>query len=170
MLTKVEWQSKICLMNSRKLIVITKKQEALLEENGKITRSYKISTAVNGLGCKLGSLCTPTGVLRVAKKIGDGLPIGSVLRERKPTGELWTLGVTNPLSKSTEDLVLTRILWLEGGEESNSNTLDRFIYIHGTNQENLLGKPASHGCIRLSNTDVIELFELLPEGAEVLVI
>ncbi len=156
-------------MVMRKLIVNSTKQEALLEENEKITRSYKISTAVNGLGCNLGSLCTPTGVLRVAKKIGDGLPSGSVLRERKPTGELWTLDVTNPLSKSTEDLVLSRILWLEGAEESNSNTLDRFIYIHGTNQENLLGTPASHGCIRLSNSDVIELFELLSEGAEVLV-
>ena len=156
-------------MVARKLIVNSTKQEALLEENGKVIRSYKISTAVNGLGCKLGSLCTPTGVLRVAKKIGDGLPIGSVLRERKPTGELWTLDVTNPLSSSTEDLVLTRILWLEGSEDANSNTLDRFIYIHGTNQENLLGQRASHGCIRLSNTDVVELFELLSEGAEVFV-
>ncbi len=130
-------------------------------------RVYRVSTAAKGPGCQLGSLCTPTGKFRVARKIGDGEPLGVVFRDRVPSGEVWSADVSNPLSGSKEDLVLSRILWLEGIEDHNRNTKDRYIYLHGTNQEALLGEPASHGCIRFSNADIIELFGLLPEGADV---
>ncbi|MFA5041157.1 MAG: L,D-transpeptidase, partial [Bdellovibrionales bacterium] len=74
---------------------------------------------------------------------------------------------SNPLHDTEDDLVLTRILWLEGRESHNANTKERYIYIHGTNREDLLGTPASHGCIRMSNNEIIELFDLIPVGASV---
>ena len=144
-----------------KLIVDAKTQTANLFENHKHLKSYKISTAKNGPGSENGSNCTPMGKLRVAQKIGDGLPKGSVLKSREPTGDIWQgeeLG---------DDLILTRILWLEGAEEDNKNTFDRYIYLHGTNQEKDLGTPVSHGCIRFSNDDIIEIFDILQTGAEV---
>ena len=96
----------------------------------------------------------------IAQKIGNGEPSGAVFKSRVPTGEIgWD---------STEaDLVLTRILWLEGLEEGNANTRERYIYIHGTNHESAIGQPASHGCVRMINADVLELHDLIPEGASV---
>jgi len=138
-----------------------------LAENETVLRIYQVSTAANGLGCREGSFCTPSGKLRVAQKLGEDLPIGAVLRGRVPTGEVWSLEASNPLATSQEDLILTRVLWLEGVEGENSNTLQRFIYLHGTNHESLLGQSVSHGCIRFSNHDIVEVFEMLPVGAEV---
>lgn len=117
-----------------------------------------------GLGCEEGSFKTPLGRLRVSRKVGAGAECGTVFRGREPSGERWSDDPANPLNASSEDLVLTRLLWLEGCEEHNANTLARFIYLHGTNQEQLLGTPASHGCVRFSNRDIAELFELLPVG------
>ncbi len=151
-------------MSNRRLVVKTSKQIAELWVNNSLKKKYLISTAKNGIGCDEGSNCTPTGKLRVAQKIGDGLPLGTVLKARVPIGEIWTNDPQNSLSKAIEDLVLTRVLWLEGAEAHNSNTLNRYIYLHGTNQENLLGTPVSHGCIRFRNEDIVELFEVLEEG------
>lgn len=151
----------------RKMTVKTVDQVAELWDENQILKVYRISTALNGLSCKEGSYCTPTGKLRVASKIGHSLPIGSVLRSRIPTGEVWSNDPTNPLASSDEDLVLTRLLWLEGAEDHNANTFKRYIYLHGTNQEHLLGKPASHGCIRFSNQDIVEVFDALQAGNEV---
>ena len=92
------------------------------------------------------------------------MPIGTVFRQRLPTKEVWSSEPSNPLSRSKEDFVLSRILWLEGCEARNVNTRARCIYIHGTNHESLLGQPESHGCIRMSNEDVIELFDLVDVG------
>ena len=89
----------------------------------------------------------------------DAVP-GAVFKSRLATGEIASQG-------GDEDLVLTRILWLAGLEENNANTKERYIYIHGTNQEALLGTPASHGCVRMSNADVAECFEQIPEGTPV---
>lgn len=158
------------VMVERRLVVDSEAQVALLYENGCVIRRYTVSTATNGLGCAPGSNCTPHGKLAVAEKIGSGLPEGAILRDRKATGELWSSDPSNPLASSQEDLVLTRILWLGGKESHNANTLERYIYLHGTNQENLLGTPASHGCIRMSNKDIVELFDLLRVGDEVDVI
>lgn len=146
-----------------KLVVLVSKQEAQLWISQELIKTFNISTARNGLSCLENSFCTPPGALKVAKKIGDHCAYGAVFRSRIPTGEVWDGQF------SEEDFVLTRILWLEGAEERNSNTIDRFIYLHGTNQENRLGTPVSHGCIRFSNRDIIEIFQIMNIGDEVIV-
>jgi lipoprotein-anchoring transpeptidase ErfK/SrfK len=145
----------------RKLIVRADIQTAEVWEGRTLLKTCKISTAKNGPGCGEGSLCTPTGKHRVAKKIGGGLEKGAILKSRQPTGEVWRGEARD------EDLILTRILWLDGAEEHNRNSFGRYIYLHGTNQEDALGTPASHGCVRFSNNDIVEIYELLAEGAEV---
>jgi len=152
-----------------RLIIKTELQCAELWEDKQLVKSYRISTALNGLGCRENSFCTPSGKLKVASKIGEGLPLGAVLRSRVPTGEIWSSEAGHPLANSTEDLVLTRLLWLAGAEVHNANTLGRFVYLHGTNQESLLGQPASHGCIRFSNSDILEIYDWLQTGDEVFV-
>jgi len=150
--------------SNKRLVINTESQTAELWDENKFLKKYVISTALNGLGCQENSYCTPTGKFKVASKIGNGLPMCAVMKSRVPSGEVWSADPSNPLSKSTEDLVLTRLLWLDGAEEHNSNTFKRYIYLHGTNQEQLLGKPASHGCIRFSNRDIVEVFDALQAG------
>jgi lipoprotein-anchoring transpeptidase ErfK/SrfK len=123
-------------------------------------RSYPVSTSRFGIGTEEGSMKTPTGRFRVAEKIGGGLPTDAVFQSRVP------LKSDDPLPP-TEDLVMSRILWLDGLDEQNANTRDRFIYIHGTKYEDKIGNPASHGCVRMRNADVVELFDLVDEGAHV---
>ncbi len=127
---------------------------------GEVLRSYPVSTSRFGLGTEPGSQRTPLGVFRIGEKLGDGEPVGAIFKSRQPTGQ-------NGLGSTDADLVLTRILWLEGLDEHNTNTRERYIYIHGTNHEALLGQPASHGCVRMSNADVAELYDLVPAGASV---
>jgi lipoprotein-anchoring transpeptidase ErfK/SrfK len=157
-------------MNDYKIVVRVREQEADLYQNFNILQTFKISTALNGMGCEQGSHKTPHGTLRIGQKIGDGAAIGSVFKNRVQTGEVWSQEPSNSLSYSTVDLVLTRILWLEGCETHNLNTKDRAIYFHGTNQEHLLGTACSHGCIRMSNEDIIFLFDTVPEGTIVEII
>ena len=127
---------------------------------GEVVKSYPVSTSRFGLGTEPGSLRAPLGVFRVGEKFGDGQALGAVFQSRQPTGEIG-------LDSTDADLVLTRILWLEGAEKHNANTRERYIYIHGTNHERHLGQPASHGCVRMSNADVAEVYELVPPGTEV---
>lgn len=103
---------------------------------------------------------TPLGRFKIGEKIGEGAPINTVFRSRIPLAP-------DDLPPATDDLVLSRILWLDGLEEHNANTRDRFIYIHGTNHEEEIGRPASHGCIRMKNADLVALFDRVPPGAEV---
>lgn len=128
--------------------------------DGRTLKTFPVSTSRYGVGTEPGSLRTPPGRFRVAEKFGDGEPLGAVFKSRVPTGE-------SGLGSTEGDLVLTRILWLEGMQEHNANTIERYIYIHGTNHETTLGQPASHGCVRMSNADVAELYELVPAGCEV---
>ena len=139
--------------------------EQSLEYKGK---SYSISTAINGTGEIEGSYCTPTGNFKIAEKIGANLELGSVLVERKPTGEIYNtdLAKKNP----GRDWILSRILWLDGIEEHNQNTKNRYIYIHGSPDETQMGTPGSKGCIRMHNFDVIELFESIQSGENVIII
>lgn len=123
-----------------------------------------ISTSKSGLGSEPGSNRTPTGRFRVAEKHGAGAPLGTIFKSRQPVG-LWRPGDR----VLPDDLITSRLLWLEGIEKHNANTYDRYIYLHGTNQEHRLGTPHSHGCVRLSNEAVIELYDLVPEGAEVVI-
>jgi hypothetical protein len=150
----------------KKLIVKSDEQIAELWDENRLLKSYVISTAANGLGCENDSYCTPHGKLKVAEKIGDGYPLGTIFKSRIPTGEIWNHQL---IASTNDDLILTRILWLEGTEDKNLNTLGRYVYLHGTNHEDKLGRPVSHGCIRFSNSDIIEIYEQLDVGAEVIV-
>ena len=133
-------------------------------------RIYSVSTAKNGLGEKNGSMCTPRGRHIVRAKIGAGVPMLSVFVRRRPTGEIWTpeLHARYP----GRDWMLTRILWLSGREPGfnrlgDVDTMRRMVYIHGTHEFAELGKPGSHGCVRMKNSDIAELFELVPPYSEV---
>ena len=142
-------------------------QELCLRLANGTLRRYSVSTAAKGTGCVQGSYCTPTGRHRVRLKIGDGCPLGAVFRRRRPTGEV----ITPRLAASfpDRDWILSRILWLDGLEPGfnrggNLDTLRRFVYIHGTADEHLIGQPASHGCIRMRNIEIVELFDLVQPG------
>lgn len=137
-----------------------------LWQGDSLVRTYPVSTSMFGVGTEPGSLRTPTGRLRIMQKIGADLPQGAVLKERHWTGAVWS---RDDPYQDDADLILTRVLWLEGLDEENKNTVDRFIYIHGTNQEHLIGQPASHGCVRMNNSDVADIFDRVPEGTEVTV-
>jgi L,D-transpeptidase YbiS len=145
-----------------KIDVSVRDQRLILTRDGEELRSYPISTSRFGIGTEEGSLKTPLGRFRIVEKIGDGAESGTIFKARV------ALGPDDPLP-DTEDFVTSRILWLDGLEEENANTRDRFIYIHGTKHEDEIGTPASHGCIRMRNADVIELFELVDETTQVVI-
>jgi len=142
--------------------VSVQKQKLDLRQGGKIIRSFPVSTSRFGLGSEEGSNKTPLGRFKVGEKIGHEMPSGTIFRSRRP------LQADEPLPE-TEDWITSRILWLDGLDEENANTRDRFIYIHGTKHEDRIGTPDSHGCIRMRNADVIELFTLIDEGTPVLI-
>jgi lipoprotein-anchoring transpeptidase ErfK/SrfK len=140
-----------------------------MEENGSgvftVLAGFPVSTSGFGLGCEPGSYKTPTGRFTIAEMIGQGAPLGAIFKSRLPTGEIGLL--SDP--ESPEDRVQTRILWLDGLEPSNANTRERYIYIHGTNHEERIGIPCSHGCIRMRNADIAQLFDLVVPATEVVI-
>ena len=145
-----------------KIDVSIRDQRLTLTRDGEILRSYPVSSSRFGIGTEEGSMKTPLGRFRIAEKIGDGATPGTIFKARVALGP-------DDLPPATEDFVTSRILWLDGLDEHNANTHDRFIYIHGTKHEDELGTPASHGCIRMRNVDVIELFELVDETTQVII-
>ncbi len=140
------------------LVISLDDQQLQVIEDGGCIRTFGVSTALNGAGCEIHSYRTPTGRFRIAGKIGDGAPSGTIFKQRLPVGLWQSQHVTE------EDLILTRILQLDGLDAANANTLERCIYLHGTNREDMLGRPESHGCVRLSNADIIELFDRVRVG------
>lgn len=144
------------------IVVSVKFQKLYLMNGSELLKEYVISTGKNGVGCEENSLKTPFGVHRVVEKFGAFGPIGGIYKERKFTGETATI-YTDKVDMPT-DYITSRIMWLDGLEEANKNSKIRYIYIHGTHEEGLLGTPASHGCVRMKNTDIIELFDYLPEN------
>jgi len=134
-----------------------------MKRNGVEIAAYPVSTSKFGIGSEEGSFKTPTGRFRIVEKIGHGAESYTVFKGRKPTGEIARQG-------GDEDHVLTRILWLDGLEPHNANTKSRYVYIHGTNQEARIGQPASHGCIRMKNADLLQLFEATPVGTEIVIV
>ena len=132
-------------------------------EGRKAFAEFRISTSKFGLGFKEGSYKTPTGRFRVARKIGGTAPLWTIFRARKNTGRRAKPG-------GKEDLVLTRILTLDGLDRANANSLARYIYIHGTNQERQIGRPASHGCVRLRNKDMAALYTMVSKGTPVRIV
>jgi L,D-transpeptidase YbiS len=147
-------------MSSHKIRIDTKAQTLHLLHDQKVVHQFPISTSRFGLGQAAGSSQTPLGRFRIYQKIGGDQPLNTVFRGRVP--------VTNPSDWDKEsDLITSRILWLEGVEPHNENTRERLIYIHGTNEEHLIGQPASHGCVRMRNEDIARLFDLVEAGTEV---
>ena len=131
-------------------------------EGDEVLDEYMISSSANGVGYKEGSHCTPMGRFEISEKIGTTAEIGTIFKSRKPVG-IWQG------KESDEDMVLTRILRLNGLDPQNANSMDRYIYIHGTNQEHYLGQPKSCGCIRMSNSDVIDLYNRVGEGTPLVI-
>jgi lipoprotein-anchoring transpeptidase ErfK/SrfK len=151
------------MQTSRTNIHISIRDQRLTLKDGEMPiRTYPISTSRFGIGTEEGSMKTPTGRFRVAEKIGGEMPSDTVFQARV------ALKPSDPLPP-TEDWVMSRILWLDGLDEHNANTRDRFIYIHGTKQEDKIGIPDSHGCVRMRNADVAELFTLVDEGTHVII-
>ena len=139
----------------------------LFDAAGTLAASYPVSTAANGAGELSGSYCTPRGRHVIRARIGDGQPVNAVFVKRRPTGEIYTpeLGERYP----QRDWILTRILWLSGCEPGfnrlgECDTMRRYIYIHGTPDEVVLGRPGSHGCVRMRNMDLLELFDQVAVG------
>lgn len=154
----------------REIRIEVAEQRLRLLEDGRELRCYPVSTAAKGVGEVKGSEQTPRGRHIVRAKIGAGQPLYTVFRGRRPTGEVWSsvLGATQP----DRDWILTRILWLSGCEPGRNrlgevDTMQRYIYIHGTPDTEPMGVPLSHGCIRMRNEDIVELFELTPVGTPV---
>ncbi len=135
------------MSQSTRLEISIDRQTLDLYTNGLHSRTFQVSTSEKGMGFTEGSLRTPTGRFVISQKIGDGEALYTKFNARVPIG-LW-----DHEEKSNEDLILTRILRLEGIDPENANTLDRYIYIHGTNREDLIGIPSSHGCIRLPQSE-----------------
>ena len=133
-------------------------------------QDYAISTAKNGTGQENGSGCTPLGEHTIRAKIGSNSPIGTVFIGRRPTGEMFNPDLANLYP--TRDWILTRILWLSGREHGlnrcgSVDTLRRYIYIHGCPDDAPMGTPESHGCIRMRNEDVVDLFDRVRVGTVV---
>ncbi len=148
------------------LCVLEKAQNMFVMHQSKIITTYRISTSLNGLGCLKDSFKTPTGLHFIANKIGQGVKKNKIFKARKETDEYADITLDN--TSSNVDLITSRILRLSGLEVGknfgeNVDSYRRYIYIHGTNEEGLIGKAVSHGCIRMNNNDVIQLFDVTSE-------
>lgn len=149
------------------IVVDTKNQQLYLFEKRKVQAEYPISSSAIGVGSAAGSNRTPLGLHKIAEKFGDGQPIGMIFKAREPSGVLAHIE-KRPIKGQGDD-VTTRIMWLQGlepgiNEGKGVDSHARYIYIHGTPEEGLIGTPESHGCIRMNNTQVIELFNQVPVG------
>lgn len=150
------------------IVISAGEQRLFLIKDHKVVASHLISTAEAGLGSQRGSNKTPLGVHRVSQKFGKGAKAGTIFKARQNTRKVAQI-LTQPGARSNADNVTSRILWLSGLEPgvNKGGKVDshaRYIYIHGTDEEGRLGKPASHGCIRMKNTAVIDLFKQVPVG------
>ena len=152
----------IAFSESRPVIYIDTQQQLLCcaTAQDKVIQFYPVSTSKFGLGQRQGSFKTPTGIHKIAKKIGQNEPVGRVFKSRVATQEI----VLSEDFCGDEDVITSRILWLEGLQDGYNcagdvDTLGRYIYIHGTADEAHIGQPASIGCIRMKNFDIIKLFD-----------
>ncbi len=147
------------------MVSVARQMLTLLADDGQVLREYAVSTAAAGVGEVPGSYRTPRGRHLIRAKIGAGQPENAVFVRRRPTGEIWTpeLAAAHP----GRDWILTRILWLSGCEPGfnrggDCDTMRRYIYIHGSPDSAEMGRPGSHGCIRMRNADLVELFARVP--------
>lgn len=157
------------VVNSIK-INVSKQLLSLFDESGNLLRQYPVSTSKYGAGNVNGSEKTPLGLHRIKDKLGGAMPVNEVFLGRVPQGNLdecHSRGIDLP-----DDVIMSRIMWLEGMEPGRNkggyvDTYQRYIYIHGTNHEDDIGTPASIGCIRMRNQDVVDLYRLVEVGSEV---
>jgi lipoprotein-anchoring transpeptidase ErfK/SrfK len=145
-------------------ISITRQTLSLFDNDGELMLQFPVSTAANGVGCEKDSGCTPLGAHIIRAKIGEGAPANTVFVGRRATGEIWTPALM--LAHPNRDWILTRILWLSGTEVGknrlgNVDTMQRYIYIHGTPDMTDLHVAGSHGCVRMRNDDIVKLFDLV---------
>ncbi len=160
------------------LLVLLSRQELRVIEHGRVLRCYPVSTALNGPGERENSGCTPRGWHRISERFGDHSPENAVFVGRQETGEIYDQSLAQQYPK--RDWILSRILWLEGlemgwnaGHNCDGKGCDshaRYIYIHGTPDTEPMGEPRSHGCIRMRNRDVMELFEQVSTGTQVWIV
>ena len=146
-------------------INISRQELDLIDDNASLIKRYSVSTAKNGVWEKNGSYCTPRGRHIIRAKIGGGEAVNTVFVERRPTGEFYSPELARRYPG--RDWILTRILWLSGCEPGHNrlgdvDTMRRAIYIHGSPDSAIMGKPGSHGCVRMHNADIVELFDLVP--------
>ena len=155
------------------LYVGIRRQKMYHIKNNKIFSTYPVSTSSKGAGNNIGSFKTPTGLHFIAEKIGDNAPVATLFINKKNTGKVVPVNITEV--SSNKDEITSRVLSLKGLQQGINkgkkyDTFARGIYIHGTSDEASIGKPSSHGCIRMKNDDIIELFDLLSVGTKVVLI
>lgn len=148
-------------MATPSIVVSVPDQTLALIDDGVVIARFPVSTSKFGLGDGSGSYATPLGTMAIASKIGGNAPLGTVFKSRKPTGE-----ILRPNAPG-RDPIVTRILWLRGLEKQNARAFARDIYIHGTPEERLIGRPASYGCIRMRSRDVAQLFAAVGVGTKI---
>ncbi|MGZ8258004.1 MAG: L,D-transpeptidase family protein [Methylotenera sp.] len=153
-------------------ISIQQQTLTLFDDFGGVKAKYSVSTATNGVGCEKNSGCTPLGSHIIRAKIGAGAAPDTVFVGRRPTGEICTPELMAAFPG--RDWILTRILWLSGTEIGknrlgNADTMQRYIYIHGSPDGTEMGEIGSHGCVRMRNADIVELFDLVEAGTPVLI-
>ncbi|MGA7802545.1 MAG: L,D-transpeptidase [Gammaproteobacteria bacterium] len=152
--------------------ISTDEQRLQLVRGGEVLMDCPVATAHNGVGERNGSECTPRGWHQVRARIGAGCAVNTVFVGRRPTGEVYSPSLKN--EQPHRDWILTRILWLSGLEPGRNrfgvvDTMRRYIYIHGCPDQDEMGVPSSHGCIKMRNADVLQLFERVPSGTRVLI-
>jgi len=157
----------------RFLYVAAKQQKMYLIEKDEVIATFPISTAKKGLGSQAGSNKTPTGLHLIREKVGDGVPLTGIIKEKVYTGT--TANIIHHNRHGNEDIITTRLFHLDGVEPgiNKGGEVDsyiRAIMIHGTNEEGLIGKPASHGCVRMKNEDVLKLYDLVNSGTYVVIL
>lgn len=168
-----DYSNRFSAYNTAAVVIVSVSTQTLeFYQDGELQLSFPISTALAGIGSKVSSFKTPLGWHYVRSRFGDDAPSGTIFIARGNTGKIADIE-TRP-QPTDKDYVTTRILWLNGLEEGLNlgegiDSYARYIYIHGTHEEGLIGQPASRGCIRMKNTDVIQLYELMPERALVLI-
>lgn len=160
-------------MLKRHIEVSIPEQRLRLFEGEAVLMDVLVSTAANGPGEQEGSECTPRGWHQIRAKIGQGCPEDTVFRGRRPTGEFYTPQLAQEYPE--RDWILTRILWLSGLEPGRNrlgkvDTMRRYVYIHGCPDEHAMGVPSSHGCVKMRNRELIELFDQVETGTRVLVL
>lgn len=163
-------------MNTPSININLRTQVLELRTRENKIKQYQVSTAANGAGEQLNSFCTPRGRHIIRAKIGGGAPLGSVFIARRPSGEIYKADIKNAAERDCQDRdwILTRILWLSGCETGKNrggevDTMRRYIYIHGAPDKIKMGIPGSNGCIRMRNTDVVELFDAVAVGTLVVI-